>query len=96
MTETVETVTVSAGVELDIPVCNSWRIKPYAEAGFGKRISGDEEAFLYRAGVKGVRLWPRERTKIRLGSALKFEGFELLESDLRDSYGVGQQSGNAH
>ena len=86
--ENVETVALAIGVEFEFPVRDNWQLKPYAELGFGKRISGEEEAFLYRGGVKSVWLLPRERLDIRIGAALEFEGFEVLGDAFRDSYGV--------
>jgi hypothetical protein len=88
--ENVETVALAIGVELEFPVRDSWRLKPYAEVGYGRRIDGDEEALLYRGGVKSLWLLSRERLDIRIGAALEFEGFELLEGTVRDSYGVAE------
>ncbi|MDH3744356.1 MAG: hypothetical protein OES47_04560, partial [Acidobacteriota bacterium] len=65
--ETVETVALGIGVEFEIPLRDNWQLEPYVEAGFGKRLSGSEEAFLYRGGVKSLWLMPRERMERRLG-----------------------------
>ena len=91
--ETVETIALAVGLEAEIPRRKSWRLKPYAEIGLGKRLSGNEEALLYRAGMRSVWRVPRERLDLRLGAALKFEGFELLDGDARDSYGVAEVGG---
>ena len=93
MKENVETVALAMGVELEFPVRDNWQLKPYGEVGLGARSSGEEEAFLYRGGLKSLWLVPRTRLDVRIGAALKFEGFELLGGPIRDSYGVAEIGG---
>ncbi|MCP4201261.1 MAG: hypothetical protein GY769_04930 [bacterium] len=67
-----------------------WQLRPYIEIGLGSETSGDLEAFLYKTGVKSLWLVPRRSHEIRIGAALEYEGFGLLDGAVRDSYGVAE------
>lgn len=58
------TLSVTPGVEVEIPVTRSWSLKPLAYAGWGTELSGPESAWIYWGGLK---------SQLRLGGG---EGFE--------------------
>lgn len=46
------TVSVTPGVEVEVPVTKRWSLKPLAYAGWGTEIDGPQSAWIYWAGLK--------------------------------------------
>jgi len=88
--QSAETIAFTPGVELEVPVRGNWQVKPYAELGLGSEFSGDLVAVLYEGGVKSLWRADRDSLQIHIGSALKYDGFRLLDEDERDAYGVAE------
>jgi hypothetical protein len=86
----IETVAFTPGVELEIPLRESWRLSPYAEIGVGTGSSGDLDSLLYEVGVRSLWLLPRDSHEVRIGAALTYEGFRFLNGDLEDAYGLAE------
>jgi len=57
--ENFGTVSVTPGVEVEVPVTKRWSLKPLAYAGWGTEINGPQSAWIYWAGLK---------SRYRLGS----------------------------
>jgi hypothetical protein len=89
----VETVAFTPGIEFEILLRESWQLKPYAEVGLGSEFSGDLVALIYEAGVKSLWQADRDVLQMYIGSALKYDGFRLLDEDERDAYGVAELGG---
>ena len=74
--ERVGTLTFVPGMELQIPVCPSWTLKPYGQVGLGKDFSSGEVTFIYIAGVKSRLVLPRWRDlTFTLGNELYYAGY---------------------
>ncbi len=48
----VGTLSVTPGVEIDIPLTARWSLKPLVYGGWGTELHGDASAWIYWAGVK--------------------------------------------
>ncbi|MCP3661521.1 MAG: hypothetical protein GY696_03330 [Gammaproteobacteria bacterium] len=78
----LQTVTFVPGMELDIPVSDTWRIKPYAQLGMGKDFSdGRENALIFGAGLKALGAYPFRDFDLVIGGGLLLAGSNLVSED---------------
>ncbi len=71
----VGTLSIFPGVEAQIPVTPNWRLKPYANVGWGWDLSGGGGALLYAGGVKSLVWMPIGKdSQLSLGNQLTLAG----------------------
>jgi len=72
----VGTLSIFPGVEAQIPVASNWRLKPYANVGWGWDLSGGGGALIYAGGVKSLFALPVARNvELSLGNQLTLAGY---------------------
>jgi hypothetical protein len=70
------TLTFFPGIEAEYRVTNNWRLKPYANLGWGQDLTGGGGALIYAGGVKSLVWLPIGRdSRISLGNQLTLSGF---------------------
>jgi hypothetical protein len=74
--KSVGTASIFPGVEAEFPVTSNWRVKPYANVGWGWDLSGGGGALLYSAGVKSLVWMPIGKdSRLSLGNQLTLAGY---------------------
>ncbi len=63
--ETLDTVSFVPGIELDFELTPHWHLRPFAEAGQSRELSGDADATVYSLGAHAAALWSEERIDLR-------------------------------
>jgi hypothetical protein len=79
--QSVSTVSVLPGVELDMQVLPNWNLKPFAAAGYGWEIDAEGSAALYHLGVKSQLTFPLGRGEFMLGNTLSYAGYDARGQD---------------
>jgi hypothetical protein len=74
--QSVSTVSVLPGVELQTYVLDNWRLQPFAALGKGWELSGDASALLYNVGVKSQLTFPLGRGRFMLGNTVSYAGYD--------------------
>jgi len=71
------TLTFFPGVEAQIPVTDNWKLKPYANIGWGQDLTGGGGALIYAGGVKSLAWLPigKSGAEISLGNQLTMSGY---------------------
>jgi hypothetical protein len=74
----VSTLSVVPQIEWEIPLTRRWTLKPYAGAGLGTELSGDEKATIYDFGVRSRFLLSATRgTEVALLNRLTSAGYRV-------------------
>jgi len=74
--KSVGTVSIFPGLEAQIPVTSNWRLKPYANVGWGWDLSGGGGALIYAGGIKSLFALPVSRSvEVSLGNQLTLAGY---------------------
>ena len=74
--KSVGTASIFPGLEAQIPVASNWRLKPYANLGWGWDLSGGGGALIYAGGVKSLFALPVARNvEVSLGNQLTLAGY---------------------
>lgn len=78
--EDVAATSVLPGIELDVPMTDAWRLRPFAQLGIGTEF-GDipRTAYMYTAGVKSLYRFPGNDWRWSLGNALFAAGYRLRD-----------------
>ncbi|HTS52506.1 MAG TPA: hypothetical protein VMH26_04465 [Burkholderiales bacterium] len=72
----VGTASIFPGVEAQIPVTRNWRVKPYANVGWGWDLSDGGGALIYAGGVKSLVWAPIGKDSIvSVGNQLTLAGY---------------------
>src|SRR5262249_17011339 len=72
----VGTASIFPGIEGQIPVTSNWRLKPYANAGWGWDLTNGGGALIYAAGLKSLVGLPVARSvEVSLGNQLTLAGY---------------------
>ena len=75
--QSVSTMSVFPGIELDVPVTSNWIVKPYTNVGYAWELSGTQAASIYDLGVKSVVTLPiGTDSQISLGNQLTMSGYK--------------------
>jgi len=75
--QSVSTMSVFPGIELDVPVTSNWTVKPYTNVGYAWELSGTESASIYDLGVKSVVTLPiGSDSQLSLGNQLTMSGYK--------------------
>jgi hypothetical protein len=73
--DSVSTMSVLPGVEADFMALRNWRLRPFAQAGYGWELDGDDAATLYSLGVKSRLLFPVGAGEFTLGNTLSHSAY---------------------
>jgi len=72
----VGTASIFPGIEAQIPVTDNWRVKPYANVGWGWDLSTGSGALIYAGGVKSLVWMPiGTNSQLSLGNQLTLSGY---------------------
>ena len=78
------TISVVPGVEFFIPVTQRWMLRPYANAGWGSEVSGDESAWIYFGGVDSRYSFGWGKVDMNLLNGLQWYGYTPNPGDASD------------
>jgi|GEM_PF-495391 len=73
--ENFTTVSVVPGVEFFLPLARRWMIRPFANAGWGTTIDGDESAWIYFGGVDSRYAFQWGKADLNLLNGLQWYGY---------------------
>ena len=78
--EDVAAASVLPGIELDVPMTDAWRLRPFAQVGVGTEF-GDipRTAYIYTAGLKSLYRFPGQDWRWSVGNALFAAGYRLRD-----------------
>jgi hypothetical protein len=94
--EDVAAASVLPGAEVEIPMTERWRLKPFAQWGMGTEFSDPPlYATMYTGGVKSLYRFPGNDYKVSLGNALFVAGYRIRDGSERQGIGVFQIGLNA-
>jgi hypothetical protein len=82
--ENLTTASFTPGVELEIPLNNSWVLRPYLMAGWGKEFAGKESAWIYETGIKARYSLAWGNGNWRWLNAVQFAGYSPNEGKSSD------------
>lgn len=74
--QSVSTVSVLPGVELETRPLDNWRLQPFAAVGKGRELTGDASAVLYNFGVKSQLTFPFGRGRFMLGNTFSYAAYD--------------------
>jgi len=77
----VVTVSVTPGVEMDIPVTRRWLLRPLLYAGWGTVTDSSETAWSYWTGIKSRYSWNTGKLEWSLLNAISYVGFDPNADD---------------
>ena len=75
--ERLRTMSVTPGIEFQVPVAERWVLKPFAEVGVGGELSGKSDSgieALYSAGLKCRGVFPRDSARMMFGGEVLYRG----------------------
>lgn len=81
--EEFATVTVTPGMELEIPFYFDTVMFPYFYAGYGDETSGGTSAWIYGSGVRLLSDHSWRKSKVALGGAFTFAGYRSSDGQDR-------------
>jgi hypothetical protein len=81
--EDFATVTITPGMELEIPFFYQSTLFPYLYAGYGDETSDGTNAWIYGSGVRLLRDYQWRASKIVLGGAFTFSGYNSSDGQKR-------------
>jgi hypothetical protein len=73
--DSVSTMSVLPGVEADFLALRNWRLRPFAYAGYGWELDGEDAATLYSVGVKSRLTFAAGAGEFTLGNTLNYAGY---------------------
>ncbi len=77
----VVTVSVTPGVEMDIPVTRRWLLRPLLYVGWGTLTDSSETAWSYWTGIKSRYTWNTGKLEWSLLNAISYVGFDPNADD---------------
>lgn len=81
--EDFATVTITPGMELEIPFYYQSTLFPYLYAGYGNETDNGTNAWIYGSGVRLLKDYPWRASKIVLGSAFTYSGYKSSDGQQR-------------
>lgn len=73
--ENVSFFSVNPGIDVEVPINNTWSLRPYASAGYGRAFDGSASAWTYWAGVKSRLSFRSGKVNWRLLNQVGFVGY---------------------
>ncbi len=87
----VAAASILPGAEVEIPMTERWRLKPFAQAGVGSEFTDIPLiAYMYTAGVKSLYRFPGDDYRVSLGNALFLAGYRVRDGSEQQSLGAFQ------
>jgi hypothetical protein len=87
----VGAASVLPGAEVEIPMTERWRLKPFAQAGAGSEFTDVPlVAYMYTGGVKSLYRFPGDDYRVSLGNALFLAGYRIRDGSERQGIGSFQ------
>jgi len=77
----LQTVTFTPGIQLDVEMRPYWHLKPYLQGGIGKDFSGGNLAYVGAAGVKSRLDFDLGEYRLSIGNELVTAGSRLHDGD---------------
>jgi len=77
----VVTVSVTPGVEMDIPVTRRWLLRPLLYGGWGTVTDSSETAWTYWTGIKSRYTWNTGKLEWSLLNSISYVGFNANEDN---------------
>jgi hypothetical protein len=82
-----QTLAVIPGVELQIPMSETWTLKPFVDAGIGRGLqSGSHFAYIYTVGARSLYEHPVGDYTFMLGNGLFYAGNALFDGGVSEDY----------
>lgn len=81
-------VSLTPGIEVEIPLTERWTLKPYAYAGWGTEISADEQAWIYWSGLKSRFTFGDDDRSWSLLNAITYLGYSADDDQSSDAVGI--------
>jgi hypothetical protein len=89
--EDVAAASLLPGAEVEIPVTERWRLKPFAQAGMGSEFTDPAlVAYMYTGGVKSLYRFPASEYPVSLGNALFVAGYRIRDGSEKQGIGAFQ------
>jgi len=89
--EDVAAASVLPGAEVEIPMTERWRLKPFAQAGMGSEFTDPKlVAYMYTGGVKSLYRFAGDRYPVSLGNALFVAGYRIKDGSEKQGIGSFQ------
>jgi hypothetical protein len=82
--ESLQTMSITPGVEMQIPVSENWLIKPFAQAGLGWDLKSSSNSFIWGTGAR-ARAWFGENKKWLVGGEVLWAGNNPKYADEPDT-----------
>lgn len=77
--QSVSTLSILPGMQVDVQVTPNWQLKPFGYAGFGWELDGRDSAFIYNVGVKNRLTYPFGEKQVMLGATLNHAGYRTQD-----------------
>lgn len=74
-TENFSTISFTPGVELEMPVREHWRLRPFANFGWGTALDDGASAWIFYAGIKSEYLFNFESSTLAVLNGLYYAGY---------------------
>ena len=68
-------LSVSPGIDIEIPINRTWSLRPYASLGYGKALGDSDSAWTYWAGVKSRLAFRSGKLNWQLLNQVGFVGY---------------------
>jgi hypothetical protein len=92
----VAAASILPGAEVEIPMTERWRLKPFAQAGMGSEFTDPAlVAYMYTGGVKSLYRFPGNDYRVSLGNALFVAGYRIRDGSEHQGIGSFQIGLNA-
>ena len=87
----VAAASILPGAEVEIPMTERWRLKPFAQAGMGSEFSDPKlVAYMYTGGVRSLYRFAGDEYPVSLGNALFLAGYRVRDGSERQGLGAFQ------
>lgn len=87
----VAAASILPGAEVEIPMTERWRLKPFAQGGMGSEFTDPKlVAYMYTAGVKSLYRFRGDEYRVSLGNALFAAGYRIHDGSERQGLGAFQ------
>ena len=87
----VAAASILPGAEVEIPMTERWRLKPFAQAGMGSEYTEPKlVAYMYTGGVKSLYRFAGDEFPVSLGNALFLAGYRIKDGSERQGIGSFQ------
>lgn len=78
------TVSFTPGVEVEIPVNESWALRPFIKVGWGKEFELDQSAWIYETGIKSRYEFSSKHVEWAFLGNIQFAGFNPSDGQRDD------------